>query len=114
MERALEAVRHEFVATRGEAAWSVWRGFLPGSAAAPSMSLAAEALGVGEGSARSEVHRLQNRCREALRRELIGTVASPEDLDDEIAYLGRALQGARAAGHGRSPVAPMSKQPVER
>ncbi len=114
MERAIEVVRHEFVATRGEAAWSVWRGFLPGSAGVPSMSLAAKTLGVGEGGARSEVHRLRNRCREALRRDLIGTVSSPEDLDDEIAYLGRALQGAAADGHGRNPVVPMSKQSAER
>lgn len=112
MERALEAVRHEFVATRGEAAWKVWRGFLPGSAGGPSMSSAAAVLGVSEGGARSEVHRLRKRCREALRRELIGTVSSPEDLDDEIAYLGRALQGAAADGHGRNPDSPKSKQSV--
>lgn len=97
LERALESVRQDFVAKRGEAIWQVWRGFLPGSVTIPSMALAAQAMGISEASARAEVHRLRTRCREALRRELMRTVSSPEDLDEEIHYLGRAL---RAAGSG--------------
>ena len=62
------------------------------------MALAASVLGVGEGGARTEVHRLRNRCREALRRELMVTVSSPEELEEEIAYLGRALHGASISG----------------
>lgn len=99
LERALDSVRREFIAKRGEVAWMIWRGFLPGSTTAPSMSVAAEAMGVGEASARSEVHRLRNRCREALRRELMITVSSPEELDDEIRYLGRTLQAATNTTH---------------
>lgn len=98
MERAIEAVRGEVIAARGEEIWNVLRAFLPGSTEVPSMAVAAEALGVGEGGARTEVHRLRNRCREALRRELLRTVASPDDLDEEIEYLGRALRGAVTAG----------------
>jgi RNA polymerase sigma-70 factor (ECF subfamily) len=96
MERALDAVKKEMIASRGEEIWNVLRRFLPGSAEAPAMSVAAEALNVTEAGARTEVHRLRNRCREALRKELMSTVSTPDELDDEIAYLGRILRGAAA------------------
>jgi len=96
LERALEQVRHDIVATRGEAAWSVLQRFLPGSSGAPLMAEAAAVLGVTEAGARTEIHRLRNRCREALRRELMTTVTSPEDLEDEITHLGRVLRRAAA------------------
>jgi RNA polymerase sigma factor (sigma-70 family) len=96
MERALESVRREMIAVRGEVVWQVLRGFLPGSAEVPAMSEAARALGITEAGARTEIHRLRTRCREALRRELMSTVSSPEELEDEIAYLGRALRSASA------------------
>lgn len=97
MERALAAVREEVLASRGEAAWDVLLKFFPGSAEVPAMSAAAEVLGVSEAGARTEVHRLRNRCREALRRELMVTVSAPHELDEEIAYLGRMLRGALSA-----------------
>lgn len=101
LERALESVRQEFVAKRGEVAWRVWRGFLPGSTVIPSMGMAAEAMGISEASARAEVHRLRTRCREALRRELMRTVSSPEELDEEVHYLGRALRAAASRAEDR-------------
>lgn len=96
LERALERVRHDIVASRGESAWSVLRRFLPGSHEVPVMAEAAIVLGVTEAGARTEIHRLRHRCREALRRELMSTVSSPNDLEDEIAHLGRVLRGAAA------------------
>jgi RNA polymerase sigma factor (sigma-70 family) len=98
LERALATVRKEIVEMRGEAAWEVLCGFLPGSVDPPPMAVVAQALGIGEGGARTEVHRLRLRCREALRRELMSTVSSPAELDAEIEYLGRILRGAVAQG----------------
>lgn len=96
LERALERVRHDIVASRGDTAWSMLRLFLPGSHEPPVMAQAAAVLGVTEAGARTEIHRLRHRCREALRRELMTTVSSPEDLEEEIAHLGRVLRGATA------------------
>ena len=93
LERALAKVREEVLTVRGEAGWQVLRRYLPGSPEVPPMTLAAAALGVSEGGARTEVHRLRQRCREALRRELMATVTAPEELDAEIEYLGQALRG---------------------
>lgn len=97
LENALASVRSDVVAARGEAVWAVLRDFLPGSRSVPDLAVAAAKMGVSEGGVRTEVHRLRARCREAVRRELMNTVSSPEDLDEEIAYLGRTLRLAAAA-----------------
>jgi len=92
LERAVAAVQAEVVTSRGEAAWQVLRAFLPGSTDTPDLAAAAKTLGIGDNGVRTEIHRLRKRCREALRRELMSTVSSPDELDDEIAYLGRVLR----------------------
>lgn len=112
MERAIETVRREFIRARGDTAWSVWRGFLPGSVSVPSITAAASILNLSEAGARTEIHRLRNRCREALRRELMATVSSPEELEEELAYLGRALHGLAISGTSSHQQRPMGS-PVE-
>lgn len=97
LERVLDLVRRECIGSRGEAGWQVLRGFLPGGGGTPaSAAEAATVLGLSEAGVRTEVHRLRHRCREALRAELMGTVANPEDVDDEIEYLGRVLRRSAA------------------
>jgi len=44
----------------------------------------ARRLGLSEGALRVAVHRLRQRYRELLREEIAHTVASPEDIDEEI------------------------------
>ncbi|HTH49941.1 MAG TPA: hypothetical protein VMB21_20680 [Candidatus Limnocylindria bacterium] len=97
LERAIGVVRTEVIAARGEKAWAVLCGFLPGSVSVPPMAAVAEALGLSEAGMRTEVHRLRARCREALRRDLMRTVETPGDLDAEIEYLGRTLRVAAEA-----------------
>jgi len=95
-ERVIDAVRREVVSARGEGAWNVLRCFLPGSHASISVPDAARQLGLSEAGLRTEVHRLRQRCRDALRREVTVTVSSPEEIDEEIAYMGRVLQTVAA------------------
>ncbi len=52
-----------------------------------SYSEAAERLQMNEGALRTTVHRLRRRYREILREEIAGTVASPEQIEDEIRHL---------------------------
>ena len=40
-----------------------------------------------EGAVKVAVHRLRRRYRQLLREEIAQTVASPEEIDDEIRYL---------------------------
>ncbi len=49
----------------------------------PYSRMAAE-LGCSESAARLAAHRLRTRYRALLRQEITGTVADPEDVDDEI------------------------------
>jgi RNA polymerase sigma-70 factor (ECF subfamily) len=51
----------------------------------------ASALGTEPASARSVIHRLRRRFREAFREEVIATVADPADVEDEIRALVMAL-----------------------
>jgi DNA-directed RNA polymerase specialized sigma24 family protein len=91
-ERVIESVRRDVISARDEKAWETLRKFLPGSQHPPSAAEAASELGLSEAGLRTEVHRLRQRCREALRRELIVTTSSPGEIDEELAYIGRILQ----------------------
>lgn len=55
-------------------------------------AVAAE-FGLAKGSLTVTVHRLQQRYRELVRAEILHTVASPTDLDDELRHLLAILQG---------------------
>ena len=46
-----------------------------------------ERMGISAGGARSAMHRMRQKLREALRGEIAETVATPEDLEDEMRYL---------------------------
>jgi hypothetical protein len=91
-QRVMQTIRAEVVAARGEDAWKILRQFLPGSLRAPLMAEVAPALKLTEGGLRSEVHRLRQRCQEVLRFEVVTSVSSPEEIDEEIVYLGRVLR----------------------
>jgi RNA polymerase sigma factor (sigma-70 family) len=53
----------------------------------------ANRLGMSEGAVKVAVHRLRQRYRELLRAEIAHTVASPEEVDDEIRHLFAVLGG---------------------
>jgi RNA polymerase sigma-70 factor (ECF subfamily) len=62
-----------------------------GPDAAPYKQLA-EQLDMTEGAVKVAVHRLRRRCRELLRAEIAETVASPEEIDDELRALFAVLE----------------------
>lgn len=94
LRQALATVEQEY-ARRGRAAeFSVLRAYLPGSPAVPAYEEVARQLGSSLGALKTDVHRLRERLRDVLRREIAATVSSPEDIDDEVTYLGRVLQSA--------------------
>ena len=61
--------------------------FLSGDGGGVSYSQAAAQCQMNEGALRVAVHRLRRRYREILREEIASTVASPEEVEDEIRHL---------------------------
>lgn len=51
----------------------------------------ARALGIGEGGARSAVHRLRKRFREFFRAAIAATVSDAAEVEDELRQVVRAL-----------------------
>ena len=91
---ALEGLKADYGKAGRAEAYAVLAAYLPGRAAPPPYEEAAATLGLGLATFKTEVHRLLERFRQRLRREIAGTVTSPEEIEDELAYLGRVLQGA--------------------
>lgn len=54
----------------------------------------AKKLGVNESTVKSAVHRLRQRYRQLLRDEIAQTVATPDEVDEELRHLFAVLAGA--------------------
>ena len=61
------------------------------TSATPSHARIAESLGMTPGAIKVAAHRLRRRYRDILREEIAQTVASPEEINDEISYLLKCL-----------------------
>ena len=87
LDEALGRLRHEY-ATSGKAEiFQHLSGFLSDEASAGDYDTLATKLGMSPGAVGVAVHRLRQRYRECVRLQLAQTVASPEDLGEEINYL---------------------------
>jgi RNA polymerase sigma-70 factor (ECF subfamily) len=67
--------------------------FLGGASSEGGYADACKILQVSESAARMAVSRLRGRFRELIREEILRTVTSVQDVDDEIRLLFRALSG---------------------
>jgi len=91
LERAMEELLREYV-QRGKAElFQDLRGFLPGDAAnAPRAELAAK-HGISIGAVDVAIHRVRQRFGALLRQEVVRTVSSVDEVEDELRYLIAAL-----------------------
>ncbi|MGH9315454.1 MAG: RNA polymerase sigma factor [Vicinamibacterales bacterium] len=93
LERALATVGDEWVSSgRGELFVRL-KPLLIGEAGDDYRDLTAE-LGMTEGALRTAVHRLRRQFAGALREQILETVSSVEEVDDEIRYLLNILSQA--------------------
>jgi RNA polymerase sigma-70 factor (ECF subfamily) len=91
LERVLTRLEDESRdAGKGEQ-FDVLKQFLAGRSSESSLAEAAARLSMSEGAVKTAAHRLRRRYRELLRDEIAQTVASPEDVEDEIRSLFDAL-----------------------
>jgi len=92
LDHALARLRAEFVGAGKEPLFEALKPFLTGDGKADSQADMAARCDMTEGAIKVAVHRLRRRYRELLREEIAQTVASPEEIDEEIRHLFAAFR----------------------
>lgn len=87
LERAFARVRGEFEAAGKLAQFECLKTFLEGDVSHGDYNGAARELDMSPGAVAVAVHRLRQRYREILRREIAETVGTPEQVEDELCAL---------------------------
>jgi RNA polymerase sigma-70 factor (ECF subfamily) len=93
LDRTLAALRREHETAGKVPQYEALKVFLTGEAGTPSLRQVALDLGMTEGAVKVAVHRLREKYRQKLRDEIAQTVATPEDVEDELRQLLAALRG---------------------
>jgi RNA polymerase sigma-70 factor (ECF subfamily) len=91
LDQALAALRQDYQALGREAEFECLKGYLTAERGEIPYAEVAERLGMTEGTARAAVHRMRSRFRALFRAEISRTVAGPEEVEDEVRHLRRAL-----------------------
>ena len=93
LNQSLAQLRREQPVRGNAAAFAKLEPYLTGEPPAGFYEAAARELGKSEPALRVEVHRLRQRLGELLRDAVAATVASPQDVGEEIRYLRDLLAG---------------------
>ncbi len=100
LEQTLGRLRAEYEAAGKSRLFEALKGTLTGEpAGVPYARLAAD-LGVTESVVKVAAHRLRRRYGELLRAEIAQTVASPDEVDEELRSLFAAVRGSAAPTTG--------------
>jgi len=88
---ALDSLRQELQAEGKAQLFEQLKSFLSGGNVLPSYDEASARTGLPRATVKTHVHRLRQRYREIVRREVARTVSSPHEVDEELRYLCNAL-----------------------
>lgn len=91
LDEVMRRLEGEYAEEGQSAQFEALRFALTGDASATPYAELAARLGSTEGALRVAVHRMRRRYRRLLRDEIAGTLASPEDVDDELRCMLAAL-----------------------
>jgi DNA-directed RNA polymerase specialized sigma24 family protein len=91
LKRTMDALEKECVSGGKAEMFREVKGLLSGERGEGGYSAIATRLGMVEGALRVAVHRLRRRYGEILREQIAETVGSPQEVDEEMAYLLAAL-----------------------
>ena len=93
-ERSLKKLEDIVLKKRTPQGWTLLRCFLPGPSTMRSVSYLelGEEIGLTEGGAKTEVFRLRQQFRDALRAEVALTVGAPHEVDEELSHLRSTLE----------------------
>lgn len=92
LEQTLARLRQEFTDAGKGPLYEALKGTLTGDGAAEPYARIGEQLGLSEPAVKTAVHRLRRRYQELLRAEVAQTVASPEEVEDELRDLFAAVR----------------------
>ena len=81
------SLRQEYASAGKSQRFAVLEMFLPGQQAARTYAEAGTQLNLAPGTVKWEVHQLRRRYRELLRAEIAHTVASADQIDEEVRHL---------------------------
>jgi RNA polymerase sigma-70 factor (ECF subfamily) len=84
---ALNSLRDELQVEGKGKLFEQLKGFLTGGSVLPSYDDASAQTGLPRATVKTHVHRLRQRYREIVRREVARTVSSPHEIDEELRYL---------------------------
>jgi RNA polymerase sigma-70 factor (ECF subfamily) len=87
LRHTFHQLRDEYVSAGRGDRFDALEAFLPERLEEPNYHELSQRLGLTEAAVRSEVHRILQRFRTLLRREVAHTVSTPEDIDDELRNL---------------------------
>jgi DNA-directed RNA polymerase specialized sigma24 family protein len=91
LERTMARLRTECSAEGKGRLFELLKGALAGEKCASGYGAVAVELGMTEAAVKMAAHRLRQRYGELLREEIAPTVGTPEEVDEEIHYLFRAV-----------------------
>lgn len=92
LDAVLQRLREEHQAESKTELFEALKPCLVGERQAQPYAELAAKLGLTEGAIKVTVHRLRQRYRQLLRDEIANTVASPEEVDEELRYLSSVLR----------------------
>src|SRR5262249_37496369 len=92
LEQALARLRQEFTRAGKERHFEALKGTLTGDGTGGPYERIGRDLGLSEPAVKTAAHRLRRRYQELLRAEVAQTVASPEEVEDELRDLFAAVR----------------------
>jgi RNA polymerase sigma-70 factor (ECF subfamily) len=95
LEQTLARLRQELANAGKEKLFECLKGALAGEGLQASYAQIAEQLGMSEQAVKVAAHRLRRRYQELLRAEIAQTVASPEEVEDELRDLFAAVRSKK-------------------
>lgn len=93
IENALGRLRAEYAASGRGPVFDLLKDYVWGNQNSLGLAEIAERLELTEEAVKKSVQRLRQRFRDALRAEVAQTVATPDQIDDELRHLRAALSG---------------------
>jgi RNA polymerase sigma factor (sigma-70 family) len=97
LNQVLQQLEQEYATVDKQHVFNQLKDFLTGEQGTAYRDVALS-LGLSEGAVKVAVHRLRRRYRELLRAAITQTVATPEDVEDELRHLFSAVRPEKRSG----------------